>query len=103
MRKLTLFMVAGLLVVAAATVSYAGHDKGLASIDPGGIASVSIASPVSSLSVASTDKIYLDSNRIWAVNDLRHGGTAAAAVQEKKSTEKMYCFDSGSKFCARSY
>jgi hypothetical protein len=96
-------MVTGLLVVAAATVSYAGHDKGLASIDPSGIASVSIASPVSSLSVASTDKIYLDSNRIWAVNDLRYTGTAAAAVQQKKSTENMLCFDSGSKFCARGY
>ena len=46
MRKLTLFMVAGLLVVAAATVSYAGYNKSLASIDTSGVASISIINPV---------------------------------------------------------
>lgn len=103
MRKLTLFMVAGLLVVAAATVSYAGHDKGFASIDTNGVASLSIASPSSPVTMASTEKVNLDSIGVFVANDLRHEETAAAAVTGSKSTEKMLCFDSGSKFCARSY
>lgn len=103
MRKLTLFMVAGLLVVAAATVSYAGYDKGLGSIDPNGVATLSISTPSSPVNMASTEKVNLDSIGVFAANDLKHGGTAAAAVQEKKGTEKMFCFDSGSRFCARGY
>ncbi len=103
MRKLTLLMVAGLLVVAAATVSYAGYNKGLSSIDTSGVASISLTNPSSPVSVASTDTVRLDSIGVLAVNDLRHAGTAAAAVQEKKGTENMYCFDSGSTFCAKSY
>ena len=103
MRKLTLFMVAGLLVVAAAAVSYAGYDNGLGSIDTNGVASLSITTPSSPVNMASTDRVSLDSIGVFAANDLRHEGTAAAAVQEKKSTENMLCFDSGSRFCARSY
>jgi len=103
MRKLTLFMVAGLLVVAAATVSYAGYNNSFASIDTSGIASISITTPSSPVTMASTEKVTLDSIGVFAANDLRHAGTAAAAVQEKKRTESMYCFDSGSTFCARSY
>ena len=103
MRKLTLFMVAGLLVVAAATVSYAGYHNSISSIDTNGVASLSISTPSAPVSVASGEKVNLDSIGVFAVNDLRHEGTAAAAVQEKKGTENMYCFDSGSRFCARSY
>ncbi len=103
MRKLTLFMVAGLLVVAAATVSYAGYDKGWSSIDQNGVASLSISTPSSPVNMASTEKVNIDSIGVFAVNDLRHGGTAAAAVTGSRSTEKMFCFDSGSRFCARGY
>jgi hypothetical protein len=103
MRKLTLFMVAGLLIVAAATVSYAGYNDSITSIDTNGVASLSISTPSAPISVASGEKVNLDSIGVFAVNDLRHSGTAAAAVQEKKGTENMYCFDSGSRFCARSY
>ena len=101
MRKLTLFMVAGLLVVAAATVSYAGYNNSITSIDPNGVASLSISTPSSPVSMASTEKVTLDSIGVFAANDLRNAGTAAAAVQEKKGTEHMYCFDSGSNFCAK--
>ena len=103
MRKLTLFMVAGLLVVAAATVSYAGYNNSVTSIDTNGIASVSISSPSSALVVVPVAKVNIDSNGIFAANDLRHTGTAAAAVKGRTSTEKMLCFDSGSAFCARGY
>ena len=103
MRKLTLFMVAGLLVVAAATVSYAGYNNSLASIDTSGIASVSIANPSSPLVVVPLAKVNIDSNGVFAANDLRHEGTAAAAVTGRTSTDKMLCFDSGSAFCARGY
>ena len=103
MRKLTLIMVAGLLVVAAATVSYAGYNNSISSIDTNGVASLSISTPSSPVIVASTEKVSLDSIGVFAANELRHSGTAAAAVTPKASTEKMFCFDSGSRFCARGY
>jgi hypothetical protein len=103
MKKLSLFIAAGLFLVAFAGAAYASsvHEGWSSnSIDPAGFASVSIHSPSHyEMTSASNDNIYLDSNHLWAVRNpvsINSEGFATSKIR----TEKLLCFDSISRFCA---
>jgi hypothetical protein len=108
MKKLILMVVTGVILAGFAVTAnawMAGSDLHGSSIDPSGYAVVSIHNPASPLSVASSDRIYLDSNRLWAVNSF-HSFTISSEAMTAGSMakpERLYCFDSLSRFCARSY
>jgi hypothetical protein len=108
MKKLIYLVVTGVFLAAFAVTANAwmgGSDIHGSSIDSSGYAVVSIHAPASSLSVASSDRIYLDSNRLWAVNSFHSFTVSHEAMTAGKISkpERMYCFDSYSRFCARSY
>ena len=103
MKKLSLFIAAGLFLLAFAGAAYASsvHEGWSSnSIDPAGFASVSINSPSHyEMTTASNDTIYLDSNHLWAVRNpvsMNAEGFATSKIR----TEKLLCFDSTSRFCA---
>ncbi|MHB8174665.1 MAG: hypothetical protein ACYDFU_09445 [Nitrospirota bacterium] len=102
MKKLSMFITAGLFVMAFAGAAYAwsGHGWSSNSLDPMGYASISIQAP----SHAETAQIppditYLDSNGIWAVQSpvsvAREGMAAKTAP-----AGKFVCFDSTGRSCA---
>lgn len=104
MKTLIFAMVTGVILAAFAVTANAWSDNRSTSIDPSGYAVVSIHSPSSPLSVASSDRIYLDSNKIWAVNSFHSFTfTPLNMTAGKSETVRLYCFDSNSRFCARSY
>jgi hypothetical protein len=108
MRTLIFLVFTIALLVAFAMTAHAwtaGSDFHGSSIDPSGYAVVLIHTPASPLSIASPDRIYLDSNRLWAVNSFHSFTVSSEAMTAGKLSmpEKLYCFDSLSRFCARSY
>ena len=107
MRTLTL---AGLFVLALATAAFAGiggaSSYGNNSLDPNGLASVTVNSPSYSTVASSERPICLDSSCKWAVNDIKVLGSPSMNTKvEKGMHEKgqVYCFDSGSRFCAKGF
>jgi hypothetical protein len=103
MKKLSLFIAAGLFLVAFAGAAYASsvHEGWSSnSIDPSGFASVSINSPSHyEMTTASSDTIYLDSNHLWAVRNPVTTYAEGFATSKIRS-EKLLCFDSVNRFCA---
>jgi len=105
MKTLISTLFAGLFVLAVATAVHAGMSgTGLGSIDSSGTAVVAIHSPGMSTAVSSNEKAYLDSNKVWAVNDIRTIPVERTFLGQKgAANSNLYCFDSGSRFCARAY
>jgi hypothetical protein len=108
MKKLILMVVTGVFLAGFAVTANAwmgGSSSNGSSIDSLGYAVVSIHTPASPLSVASSDRIYLDSNNIWAVNSFHSFTISSEAMTAgtTSKTERLYCFDSLSRFCARPY
>jgi hypothetical protein len=103
MKKLSLFIAAGLFLVAFAGAAYASsaHEGWSSnSIDPAGFASVSIHSPSHyEMTSASNDNIYLDSNHLWAVRNPVTMNAEGFATSKIRS-EKLLCFDSVNRLCA---
>lgn len=112
MKTLMMSLMAAAFVLVAASLASAnmmgsGHHS-LNAIDPAGVASIEIreaASPVGFVKVY--DKISLDPNNLWVVNDIYSDHTGYETIAEKvgmEGTEKtLLCFDSVSKFCAKAY
>lgn len=103
MKKISLLIAAGILLVAFAGAAYAssGHEGWSSnSIDPAGITAISITPPSHYvMTTASNNNIYLDSNHLWAVLNPAPMKSAAFATS-KTSSEKLLCFDSINRFCA---
>ncbi|HLB25555.1 MAG TPA: hypothetical protein VJM83_04435 [Nitrospirota bacterium] len=109
MKKTLLTMVAVLALMAGGTAANAWTAgstwHGSHALDPHGFAVVSVHSPSSPLSVASHERIYLDSSGLWAVNDVKSFGYHEGIASGKAMTEpsRLYCFDSVNRFCAVAY
>jgi len=109
MKKMLSTLFVALFVMAAASIAYAGmagtNYNGLNTLDPSGQTILAVHSPVAPVVLSSHGQIYLDSGKIWAVNDVRNisPSKAFATGTGMKGTSKLYCFDSGSKFCAKAY
>ena len=103
MKTLILSVVASIFMMAAASTAMAGTMSssyhGLGAIDSTGVSVVSVATPSSPISLASTDRIYLDSNMVWGVDNIRHI-EFGAALAGKMEEPKLYCFDFVHRFCA---
>ncbi len=103
MKTLILSMVASIFVMVAAATAMAGtmssSYNGLGSIDSSGVSIVNIETPSSPLSLASTDRIYLDSNMVWGV-DAIHNIKYSETVAGKMSEPTLVCFDFVHSFCA---
>ena len=103
MKTLTLIIATGIFLVAfgARAGAWSGSDpsfhEGYA-IDPSAHAMVQINSPNLSSVTASNERIYLDSNGVFAVNELN--GSTFSGIRKEQGP--MYCFDSTQKFCALS-
>lgn len=111
MKTLMMGLMAAAFLFGAASLASADmmgssfHD--LTAIDSAGITTVAISAPSAPVGfVEVLDKIALDSNGIWLVNDIyatpaETGMMAGSSMEEK--VKDLYCFDSTSKFCARAY
>lgn len=98
MRKLVFLMASVVFVLAAYSTSMAAGSD---SIDMNGLARVSITAPTThAIPVPQTGKLYLDSKGLWAANDVSHK-TAGFYPSAAKTGEKLNCFDSAYKFCAK--
>ena len=96
---MTFLFAAAILIMASATAQ--AYTNGTKAIDSNGVAVVSIAQPSYGMApVASSGHVYLDSNHVFAANDLKGSQFFAS---EKKETGKFVCMDSINRFCARSY
>ena len=98
MKKFIFLFAAAILMMASSTAL--AYMSGTDAIDSNGVAVVSVHAPSFATQAASQDKVYLDSNHLWAANDLNGSQFFAP---EKKETGKIICMDSISRFCARSY
>jgi len=109
MKKLILTMVAGALLAAFATVAqasgvHAGYTH-LSAIDPAGSAVIAIKVPAAPIVTASVERVYFDSEGRWSANEtftVPFGGTINTGAAHGAVTP-LYCFDSGSLFCAAAY
>ncbi len=102
MKRLLIFIGAGLLVMAMASVALASSGNGWSSgsLDPMGHAWIKITPPShSETAPVAPNVVYLDSNRLWAAQNpwpvAREG-----VLAQKTPTGKFICFDSAKLSCA---
>ena len=102
MKKLSIFIGAGLLVLAMAGAAFAwsGHGWSSNSLDPMGRAWIKITPPSHAETAQAAPNIaYLDSNGRWAVNN--PWPVAREGISIKKAPAgKFVCFDSTGRSCA---
>jgi len=103
MKKMLLTLVAGLFVMAFAAVTHAGQATEMSAIDSSGLAVVSVSSPSTIVTAAQEDRVYLDSNGLWAAAPIVNVPSNATIAKKETADKMLLCFDSGSRFCARSY
>lgn len=108
MRTLMMMLMAAVVVTLSATAVQAGsmHDSSsLSAIDSNGYTVVSINHASSDIVLTSHNAVTLDSNGYWTASNVWSGSSESMGMagSEKMSKDKLYCFDSGSKFCAAAF
>jgi hypothetical protein len=105
MKTLISTLFAALFVLAVASVASAGDITSftsLSALDSSGVSVIAVHSPSMPLTISASENIYLDSNRVWSVSEVKNIGASRSEMAGKSMDKSsLYCFDSNSKFCAR--
>ena len=107
MRKMILATMLAVVFAAAASAAYAacmmGPDYTTGnSLDPNGRAVYVVSNPTTFQTATVVPRVSLDSNSKWLVSDITTHNVYAP-IAGVKTNPRLYCFDSSSRFCARSY